>query len=147
MGSSGDMRRGAPRWLTSLQNAPLPKAINSRRSVRLRGSLTTPGIRAMRRCGLQAAAVAQSVAAAARRIKPSAKEPIRRPPIPEPGPESPPIRGTLAGIMAHVGVLGAGAWGTALGKLLADKGNEVWLWAHEPSVAEGIDRDGDRRSV
>jgi glycerol-3-phosphate dehydrogenase (NAD(P)+) len=37
--------------------------------------------------------------------------------------------------------LGAGAWGTALGKLLADKGNEVWLWAHEPAVAEGIERD------
>jgi glycerol-3-phosphate dehydrogenase (NAD(P)+) len=43
--------------------------------------------------------------------------------------------------MAQMGVLGAGAWGTALGKLLADKGNEVWLWAHEPEVAEGIERD------
>lgn len=43
--------------------------------------------------------------------------------------------------MARMAVLGAGAWGTALGKLLADKGNEVWLWAHEPPVAEGIERD------
>jgi glycerol-3-phosphate dehydrogenase (NAD(P)+) len=43
--------------------------------------------------------------------------------------------------MAHVAVLGAGAWGTALGKLLADKNNEVWLWAHEAPVAEGIERD------
>lgn len=43
--------------------------------------------------------------------------------------------------MAHVAVLGAGAWGTALGKLLADKGNEVWLWAHESPVAEGIERE------
>jgi glycerol-3-phosphate dehydrogenase (NAD(P)+) len=43
--------------------------------------------------------------------------------------------------MAHMAVLGAGAWGTALGKLLADKGNDVWLWSNEPPVAEGIERD------
>lgn len=43
--------------------------------------------------------------------------------------------------MAHMAVLGAGAWGTALGKLLADKGNEVWVWANEPEVAEGVERD------
>ena len=37
-------------------------------------------------------------------------------------------------------VIGAGSWGTALSKLLAEKGHEVTLWAHEPEVAEGINR-------
>jgi glycerol-3-phosphate dehydrogenase (NAD(P)+) len=40
--------------------------------------------------------------------------------------------------MTRVAVLGAGAWGTALADLLARKGIEVRLWAHEPEVADGI---------
>jgi glycerol-3-phosphate dehydrogenase (NAD(P)+) len=40
--------------------------------------------------------------------------------------------------MNDVCVLGAGAWGTALAKLLADKGLPTKLWAHEASVAEAI---------
>ena len=40
--------------------------------------------------------------------------------------------------MTHVAVLGAGAWGTALAKLLAEKGNRVALWAIEPDVAESV---------
>lgn len=43
--------------------------------------------------------------------------------------------------MGNVAVLGAGAWGTALGKVLADKGNQVALWAHRPELAEHIQRD------
>ncbi|GHV63092.1 glycerol-3-phosphate dehydrogenase [NAD(P)+] [Spirochaetia bacterium] len=39
---------------------------------------------------------------------------------------------------AKIAVLGAGAWGTAVAKVIADKGNEVALWAHEPSAAVGI---------
>jgi glycerol-3-phosphate dehydrogenase (NAD(P)+) len=35
-------------------------------------------------------------------------------------------------------VLGAGAWGTALAKLLADKGDDTTIWAHEPAVADAI---------
>ncbi|MBI4126562.1 MAG: NAD(P)-dependent glycerol-3-phosphate dehydrogenase [Deltaproteobacteria bacterium] len=35
-------------------------------------------------------------------------------------------------------ILGAGSWGTALAKLLAEKGETVRLWAHEPQVVEGI---------
>jgi glycerol-3-phosphate dehydrogenase (NAD(P)+) len=35
-------------------------------------------------------------------------------------------------------VIGAGAWGTTLARLLSDKGLAVRLWAHEPEVAESI---------
>ncbi|MBN1836696.1 MAG: NAD(P)-binding domain-containing protein, partial [Spirochaetales bacterium] len=40
-----------------------------------------------------------------------------------------------------VGVLGAGAWGTALAKVLAERGHRVGLWALEPSVAQEINRN------
>lgn len=39
-----------------------------------------------------------------------------------------------------IAVLGAGSWGTALAKLLAEKGEAVQLWAHETPVVEGINR-------
>ncbi len=38
----------------------------------------------------------------------------------------------------NVTVLGAGAWGTALAKLLADSGNRVTLWGHNPENLEMI---------
>jgi len=38
----------------------------------------------------------------------------------------------------RVGVVGAGSWGTALGKLAAEEGHRVTLWAFEPEVAEEI---------
>lgn len=41
---------------------------------------------------------------------------------------------------AKVAILGAGAWGTAVAKAIADKGGEVVLWAHDPSVAKDINR-------
>src|SRR5574337_37646 len=37
-----------------------------------------------------------------------------------------------------LGVIGAGAWGTALAKHLAEKGLEVRLWAHEQDVVDAI---------
>lgn len=40
----------------------------------------------------------------------------------------------------NISVLGAGSWGTALAKLLAEKGHNVRLWANEPEVAEGINK-------
>ncbi|XYH96079.1 NAD(P)H-dependent glycerol-3-phosphate dehydrogenase [Sorangium sp. So ce1128] len=43
--------------------------------------------------------------------------------------------------MANVAVIGAGAWGTALAKLLADKGNPTALWAHQGELAELIGRE------
>jgi glycerol-3-phosphate dehydrogenase (NAD(P)+) len=38
-------------------------------------------------------------------------------------------------------VVGSGAWGTALGSLLAREGHEVVLWCHEEEVARSITRD------
>ncbi len=43
---------------------------------------------------------------------------------------------------ARVGVVGAGAWGTALGVLLARKGHEVTLWSHDADVAARVAREG-----
>jgi glycerol-3-phosphate dehydrogenase (NAD(P)+) len=40
--------------------------------------------------------------------------------------------------MTDVAVLGAGSWGTVLANLLANKGLDVRLWAHEPEVAAAI---------
>ena len=42
--------------------------------------------------------------------------------------------------MTRITVIGAGSWGTALAKLLAEKRNEVVVWAHEPEVVAGINR-------
>ena len=42
---------------------------------------------------------------------------------------------------ARIGVLGGGAWGTALAQMLASDGREVLLWAFEPEVVETINRD------
>jgi len=40
--------------------------------------------------------------------------------------------------MKRAAVLGAGAWGTALAKLLSDKGERVALWTHRPELAQQI---------
>ncbi len=45
----------------------------------------------------------------------------------------------------HVGVIGAGAWGTALARHLANKGLQVMLWAYEPDVVESINRQRENR--
>lgn len=37
-----------------------------------------------------------------------------------------------------VGIIGGGAWGTALAQVAASGGNEVRLWAHEPEVIEAV---------
>ncbi|MER2520110.1 MAG: 2-dehydropantoate 2-reductase N-terminal domain-containing protein, partial [Bdellovibrionales bacterium] len=38
----------------------------------------------------------------------------------------------------HIGVIGAGAWGTALAATLARGGRNVTLWSREPDVARQI---------
>ncbi|MCR9180774.1 MAG: NAD(P)-dependent glycerol-3-phosphate dehydrogenase [Erythrobacteraceae bacterium] len=37
-----------------------------------------------------------------------------------------------------IGVIGAGAWGTALAQMLASDGRDVLLWAYEPEVVDAI---------
>jgi glycerol-3-phosphate dehydrogenase (NAD(P)+) len=44
----------------------------------------------------------------------------------------------VVGIDGTVAVMGAGAWGTALAKVLADAGNDVTLWARRADLAEEI---------
>ncbi|MEM9469739.1 MAG: 2-dehydropantoate 2-reductase N-terminal domain-containing protein, partial [Pseudomonadota bacterium] len=41
--------------------------------------------------------------------------------------------------MTHkIGVIGAGAWGTALAQAIARSGRDVIVWAREPEVVEDI---------
>lgn len=40
-----------------------------------------------------------------------------------------------------IGVVGAGAWGTALAQMLASDGREVLIWALEPDVVDDINRN------
>ncbi len=42
--------------------------------------------------------------------------------------------------MVDAAVMGAGAWGSALAKVLADAGNNVVLWARRPELANEINR-------
>ena len=44
-----------------------------------------------------------------------------------------------------IGVIGAGAWGTALSMLLADKGHDVTLWMFEKDLAEEMARTRKNR--
>jgi len=44
--------------------------------------------------------------------------------------------------LQKIGVLGAGAWGTALACVAKRAGRDVVLWAHEPDVVEAINSDG-----
>ncbi len=40
----------------------------------------------------------------------------------------------------HFGIIGAGAWGTALAATLVRAGRQVTIWAHEPNVAAAINQ-------
>ena len=46
----------------------------------------------------------------------------------------------------NITVLGAGAWGTAFGQVLADAGNTVTMWAKEQRIVEDI-RDRHHNAV
>ena len=46
--------------------------------------------------------------------------------------------------MSRISILGAGAWGTALGLSLARRGgHEISLWAHSPALAEQLTENGE----
>jgi glycerol-3-phosphate dehydrogenase (NAD(P)+) len=47
-----------------------------------------------------------------------------------------------SGMKEKIGVIGAGSWGTTLADLLAKKGHDVTLWAHEPEVALDMATNG-----
>ena len=46
---------------------------------------------------------------------------------------------------ATIGVIGAGAWGTALAQMLASDGREVLLWVREPELVDEINQALDER--
>ena len=50
---------------------------------------------------------------------------------------------TRQGMSSHetIGVIGAGAWGTALAQMLASDGRDVALWAYEPEVVQAINTE------
>ena len=48
------------------------------------------------------------------------------------------VDGRSAGGSLRVTILGAGAWGTALSMVLAEKGHQVRLWCYEDDVAESV---------
>ncbi len=48
-------------------------------------------------------------------------------------------------MIEKIGVIGAGAWGTALAMLLAGKGHEVTLWMYEKELAEETARKRENR--
>jgi glycerol-3-phosphate dehydrogenase (NAD(P)+) len=43
--------------------------------------------------------------------------------------------------MQRFGIIGGGAWGTALAQVLCRAGRDVVIWAHEPETVEAINRD------
>ena len=40
-----------------------------------------------------------------------------------------------------IGILGAGAWGTALAQAISTAGHQTVLWAHEPEVVDAVNHD------
>ncbi|KGE71258.1 NAD(P)H-dependent glycerol-3-phosphate dehydrogenase [Spirochaeta lutea] len=40
--------------------------------------------------------------------------------------------------MKSIGMIGGGAWGTAIGKILAEKGHQVQIWAYEQELVDSI---------
>ena len=47
--------------------------------------------------------------------------------------------------MNKIGVIGAGAWGTALAQSMANAGRDVLIWAREPEVVESINNDNENK--
>ncbi|AHC13740.1 NAD(P)H-dependent glycerol-3-phosphate dehydrogenase [Salinispira pacifica] len=47
--------------------------------------------------------------------------------------------------MSKVGIIGAGAWGTAIAKNIGENGHDVLMWAFEEDVVKGINDDNENR--
>jgi glycerol-3-phosphate dehydrogenase (NAD(P)+) len=47
--------------------------------------------------------------------------------------------------MTKIGVIGAGAWGTALGQALANSGRDILMWARETEVVESINKHHENK--
>jgi glycerol-3-phosphate dehydrogenase (NAD(P)+) len=47
----------------------------------------------------------------------------------------------MAASVSKMAVLGSGAWGTALAKVLADKGNDVWIWSRREDLCKQINEE------
>ncbi len=45
----------------------------------------------------------------------------------------------------NTAVVGAGSWGTALAKLLGDKGERVFLWGHDPAHIAAINKERENK--
>ncbi len=45
-----------------------------------------------------------------------------------------------------IGIIGAGAWGTALGITAAKAGSEILIWAREPEVVRGINNEHENKT-
>ncbi len=48
--------------------------------------------------------------------------------------------------MSKIGIIGSGAWGTALAISLAGRGHSVTLWTHNETVADTIRQTGENRA-
>ena len=46
-------------------------------------------------------------------------------------------------MQAQTAVIGAGAWGTAIAKIIAEKGTDVVLWTFEPETRDAINKRGE----
>ena len=44
-------------------------------------------------------------------------------------------------------VIGSGAWGTALAKILAENGHEPVIWSHDEKIADDINRQRENRQL
>src|SRR5262249_48392542 len=53
--------------------------------------------------------------------------------------------GGKAPVISRIGILGAGAWGTALAVIARRAGREVTLWARRPSQAAALAAEGENR--
>lgn len=51
------------------------------------------------------------------------------------------IHGGIMTKLYNITVLGAGSWGTALAKTVAENGHKVTIWAYEPEVANSIQKN------